>query len=1045
MRRLSSIFLFLFLLVISVPSRAQTLDTSILGVITDSSGAVIPGASVTVSSTATGIAKKAVTAATGEYSVTYLAPGTYNVEASANGFDTIEQKGIVLEINQQARINLSLRPGAATQIIEVEATQPLLQSEDASLGVVIGQEQTEALPLNGRKYDDLATLTPGVIANDADAHTGFGGSTISAYGSQVTWGQFNLDGVTEVNNRSPYINILPSIDAIQEFKVFAGNMEAEYGGSAGTITNVQIKSGTNAFHGDVFDFFRNTAMDARNYFRTVGLAKQVLKQNQFGATLGGPIVKDRTFFFMSYEGLRSIEQSPSLSNVLTPAQENGDFSALSTQLKNTVTGVPYVKNQIPVNPVSQSIAKNYMPLPNTTQNGQNYSGLTNANETQDQYLARIDHKFNDANQLAVHFLYEYRNFPQTAVNPNFAYTGTYPMFNAALQYLHTFSPVMVNELRLGYDFEHVKKLSIRTNTNFTAASLGINGFVQPNGTPWPPNEQGFPIINISGLIGIGDSSAASNIDDSRTYQLIDNFTWTRGKHSLIFGYEVRHLQDNATTNNQPFGQFTFASTFTGNASADFMLGYYQSLITPEGVPLTFARQWRDNAYAQDNWKITPKLTLNLGLRWDLWVPPHNNLNTSRTLSFASASPVLVSLPTPLWQVSHKNFGPRVGFAYLLPHQTVLRSAFSVTWYGGKFDNINILQLNPPSDPSYTLTNGTTAANPPLGTLNNPIAPGLLAGSPNIASLPPDGKHPNLYLQTWNLTLSKQFWSNVVDVSYVGVKGTHQDTSLIQFNVGPPQASPARLTVNQNRPYPNFGQIRMVDFHGASMYNGLNIHLEHRFSHGLNFTTAYSWSHLLDNQQGDTNTGNRNGSQSIAKNWATGVTDQRNALTIAMVYQLPKYSYKYAAERAVLNGWGFNSIFMAVAGLPIFITQSADGQNNGNNYEFPDVVPGQSLTLSKRTPSAWFNTNAFATAVGHYGNMRRNPVTGAPQIPLTLAVNRSFPTFEGQHLDFRIEAFNALNEPQWGIPGASQGSSTFGKMTSTSIDNRELQLALKYNF
>jgi hypothetical protein len=1045
MRRLSSIFLFLFLLVISVPSHAQTLDTSILGTITDSSGAVIPGASVTVSSTATGISKKAVTASTGEYSVTYLAPGTYNVEASANGFDTIEQKGIVLEINQQARINLSLHPGAATQIIEVEATQPLLQIEDASLGVVIGQEQTEALPLNGRKYDDLASLTPGVIANDSDNHTGFGGSTISAYGSQVTWGQFNLDGVTEVNNRSPYINIFPSIDAIQEFKVFAGNMEAEYGGSAGTITNVQLKSGTNAFHGDVFDFFRNTAMDARNYFRTVGLAKQVLKQNQFGATLGGPIMKDRTFFFISYEGLRSIEQSPSLSNVLTPAQENGDFSALSTQLKNTVTGIPYVKNQIPVNPVSQSIARNYMPLPNTTQNGQNYSGLTNANETQDQYLARIDHKFNDANQLAVHFLYEYRNFPQTAVNPNFSYTGTYPMFNAALQYLHTFSPVMVNELRLGYDFEHVKKLSTRTNTNFTAASLGINGFVQPNGTPWPPNEQGFPIINISGLIGIGDSSAASNIDDSRTYQFIDNFTWTRGKHSLIFGYEVRHLQDNATTNNQPFGQFTYASTFTGNASADFILGYYQSLITPEGVPLTFARQWRDNAYAQDNWKITPKLTLNLGLRWDLWVPPHNNLNTSRTLSFASASPVLVSLPTPLWQVSHKNFGPRIGFAYLLPHQTVLRSAFSVTWYGGKFDNINILQLNPPSDPSYTLTNGTTAANPPLGTLNNPVAPGLLAGSPNIASLPPDGKHPNLYLQTWNLTLSKQFWSNVVDISYVGVKGTHQDTSLIQFNVGPPQASPAKLTVNQNRPYPNFGQIRMVDFHGASMYNGLNIHLEHRFSHGLNFTTAYSWSHLLDNQQGDTNTGNRNGSQSIAKNWATGVTDQRNALTIALVYQLPKYSYQYAAERAILNGWGFNSIFTAVAGLPIFITQSADGENNGNNYEFPDVVPGQSLTLSKRSPAAWFNTAAFATANGHYGNMRRNPVTGAPQIPLTLAVNRSFPTFEGQHLDFRIEAFNALNEPQWGIPGASQGSSTFGKITSTSIDNRELQLALKYNF
>jgi Carboxypeptidase regulatory-like domain/TonB-dependent Receptor Plug Domain len=1051
MRRLHFIFLLCLSLIVTLtcaPAPAQTVDTAIIGTITDSSGAAIPGATVVVSSSATGIKKQAVTGSGGEYTINYLTPGNFDVTVSANGFRSAEQTNIVLQINQQARVNLVMGVAGQEQTIQVQGTQPLLQTEDASLGVVVGADSAANLPLNGRKFNDLAILTPGVTVYNPDNHSSStDGSAISAYGSQVTWAQVNVDGVTMVNNRHAYINVYPSVDAIQEFKVLTGNAEAEYGGGAGTVTNIQLKTGTNTLHGDVFEFFRNTAMDARNFFLVAPVPKQVLKQNQFGGTVGGPIIKDRTFFFFSYEGLRSVEQSASLANVLSPAEENGDFSALlpSTQLFSPYTGLPYPNNQIPVDPVAQNIAQKYIPLPNTNQNGLNYAGVTSGNESVNQYLVRLDHKINDNNQLAFHFLYAFRNFPSSDLNPNFTYKGTYPIYNVGLQYVHTFNAAMVNELRLGTDLEHVKQLSTLAGTNFTAASIGINGFVQPNGQPWPPPDAGFPVFSSSDLIDIGDGTAASNLDASGTYQFVDNFTWTKGKHTLIFGADIRHNQDNATTDNTPYGQLNFNGSETGYDGADLILGVPSSVITPEGVPLTAARQWRDAWYFQDNWKATPKLTLNLGLRYDLWVPPHDNLDTSRTLNFGTSPPTVVDLPNPIWKVTHKDFAPRLGVAYLLPHQFVVRAGYGITFFGGQFDNINILQLNPPTDPSFTLTNGYTPANPPTATLQNPVSPSLAAANANVASLPMNDQHPDLYLQTYNLTVSKQFWSNVIDISYVGVKGNHQDTSDENFNTGPPQ--PASGNVNANRPYPTFGTIRLIDFTGgASSYNGLNIHFEHRFTHQLEFTGSYSWSHLLDNQGTDINNGSSETQIPASKEWASGLTDQRNYLTIAFVWELPKFAGGNAAMRAVVNGWGINSIYQYISGSPLWVTQSVDGENNGNQNQRPDLVPGQPLHLAHRTNAEFFNTARFTEAIAHYGSAPRNAVTGVKNDPLTLAVKRVFPLpFEGQHLDFRFEAFNALNHPQFAAPGVVQGSSTFGVITGTHTDNRDLQLALKYVF
>jgi len=1029
---------------------SQTVDTGFLGVATDVSGAALAGAVVTVTSPATGFTKTVTAGAQGEYEIRYLKPGSYDLKVTAPGFATQSHLSVVLQLGQQDKIDFKLGAAGTQQVVEVQGTQPLLQSENATLGAVIGPERTQNLPLNGRKFDDLAVLTPGVSVYNPDLHSSSSdGSTISSNGGRSTWGQINVDGVTMVNNRHAYVNLYPSVDAIEEFQVQTGNYSAQYGGGAGSNVNIQLKSGTNGFHGSAFEFIRNDAADARNYFIPAPIPKNVLKQNQFGATLGGPVIKDRAFFFFSYEGLRSVEDFPSKQQVLTRQQRQGDFSASTTAITDPFSGAPYANNQVPVNAVSQQIIDTYMPLPNIPDTGGgNYAGSSQGNLSVNQYLVRVDHRFNDKNQIFVHYIYAFRNFPDREINPSFHFTGTYPIHNAALQYLHIFSPSLLNELRLGTDLEHVKQLSIRTGTSFTIESLGINGFKVggPNGRPLKPNEEGFPLLEISGYMGMGDDLAASNLDDSRTYQLADLVTWTKGKHTLIFGTDLRHVQDDATTNNTPFGQMNFTSDISGDPAAAFIMGYPRTSLTPEGVPITKARQWKTAEFVQDNWKASPKLTLNLGLRYDIYAPPVDINNVSRTLDFSTSTPTFVPNAggrlSPLWTISHKDLGPRLGFAYSLTPTTVVRGGYGLTYYSGQFDNINILQLNPPTAGSLTITNPNTN---PVATIQNPVPASLYPANPyfNAVTLPADRKHPDLMLQTYNLTVSKQLGSNVLDVSYVGVKGSNIDSSIKNFN----SPAPGDGDIQPRRPYNTFARIRYQDFGGASNYNGLQAHFEHRLTHGLSLTTAYTWSHELDNQAFDTNGGGC-GCQNPRDphEWASGTTDQRQSLAIGYVWALPSAKVAPVLGR-IVNGWTLNGLALIAAGNPYDILESSDTQNTDNQWERPNRVSGEKPGASNRSIDAWFNTAAFAPSILEFGNSSRNPLVSPATRTVNLAIMKDvqMPFGELQRLQMRFEAFNALNTPQWAAPDANLGDGTFGAVQSTALNNRELQLALKYFF
>lgn len=1047
-----ALFLLLCLSVISNLLHAQTVDTALRGVIKDSSGAIIPGATITYTQSSTGLSRSTKATNDGSYEIRYLVPGEYTLSVQAEGFVTQRRSGIALQIDQQTKIDFTLQVGSVQQTVEVQSTQPLLATENATLGGVVSAESISNLPLNGRKFDDLAVLTPGVTVYNPDIHSSStDGSTISANGARSNLGQINVDGITMVNNRHNYVNIYPSVDAIQEFKVQTGDYSAEYGGNAGANVNIQIKSGTNRFHGGIFDFFRNNALDARDYFRPAPLPKNILRQNQYGATFGGPILRERTFFFTSYEGIRSTQEFPQTALVLTPAQRQGDFSSSSAAVIDPLSGQQFPNNLIPasrLDTVAVNLINNYMPLPNTT-GSTNYAGASSGDLTVNQEIVRIDHTFNPKNQIFVHYIRADRDFPNTDPNPNFKFKGTYPANNFMAQYVHTFSSTLLNEVRGGFDLEYVRQLSTRTGSGFTIESLGINGFKVggPNGRELRSDEQGFPLLNISGYIGMGDDLAASNIDKSSTYQFVDNLTWLRGKHALKVGADVRKLFDDATTNNTPFGQMNFTGDITGDPAADFMLGYPRTSTTPEGVPITKARQWRSAYYFQDDWKISPALTLNLGVRYDLFNVPVDINGVTRTLDFSTNPPHFAPeagvVVHDLWKPSRKDIGPRVGFAYNFAKDSVVRGGYGIFFFGGQFDNINILQLNPPTAGSLTITNPSSS---PLATIENPVPAALYPANPyfNAVTMTANRRHPDLYLQNWNLQASRQFGPSVLEVGYVGTKGTHLDTSFKNFN----QPDPGPGDIQSRRPYPTFARIRMQAFGGNSNYHSLQTRYEYRATHSLNLTMAYTWSHEIDDAANETNGGGC-GCQNPRHPYerANGLTDQRHNFVMGYVWRLPVPKVVAGIAGSALRGWSFEGLIMLASGNPFDVLESSDTQNNDGIWERPNLVAGQKLTISHRGPKQWFNTNAFTPSILVYGNSARNPLVGPGNNLLNLTLMKEFQMpYNDQHkVEFRAEAFNAFNTAQFSSPDANLGDGTFGQITSTKSNNRQLQFALKYRF
>ena len=915
-------------------------------------------------------------------------------------------------------------------------------------------ERIVNLPLNGRNFLQLASLTPGVqVSEESNAQR----TRVIANGSRDIWMQVNINGITAVNNRHNFVNFYPSIDAIQEFKVQTGNYSAEYGGNAGANINLQLRSGTNQFHGSVFEFLRNDKLDARGYFRPAPLPKDVLRRNQFGTVVSGPVIRDRTFFMAGYEGMRYGIERAGTAIVMTPAQRLGDFSSTSGVITDPLTGNPFPGNIIPpsrVNPVSAKLVNQYMPLPNVG-GVVNYAGVTRDVTNVDQGLARIDHSLTPSDQLSFHYIYAARYLPNTELNPNFYYNATFPNTSLGIQHVHTFSPTLLNEARFGWVKGNIRKLSPRTGTDFSIESLGISGLKVggPDGRPLRPDEQGFPVLSVEGLLSMGDSQASSNLDSSRTYQFVDNLTLIRQGHTLKMGTDLRHLADDATTNNWPFGQLSFTRDVSGNGAAAFMLGYPRTTLTPEGVPISAVRQWRWAAYFQDDWKISSRLTLNLGIRYDLFGLPHEINGISRTLRFDldPSGPVLWPEPgqqADIWQNEYRYFAPRLGLAWRVTDKAVVRAGYGIFYTAAHFDNVNILQLNPPAAGSLTITNN--ALNP-VATIENPVPRELFPENPifNVVTLPEDRRRRNANVQNWNLQVQRQLGGNdVLEVGWVGSKGTHVDTSLNNFN----NPAPSSLPFSQSRrPYPQYNRIRMIVADANTLYHSLQSRFEHRFAHGLSVTGAYTWSHLIDDANQTVNRGACGCQDPMNRGRAErgdSIFDIRHRLVAAYVWEIPGTGGMRGVRRAFLGGWSLGGIVTLRSGSPFNVTQSGDSQNvEFASWSRPNLVPGQQATISNPDAAMWFNTAAFSRSVGQFGDSPRNPLVGPGVHTMDLSASKSFriPFAESHELILRAEFFNTLNTPQLGAPGGTLGTGSFGRVTSTQADNRQIQLALKYTF
>ena len=550
------------------------------------------------------------------------------------------------------------------------------------------------------------------------------------------------------------------------------------------------------------------------------------------------------------------------------------------------------------------------------------------------------------------------------------------------------------------------------------------------------------------------SSTVSRPPSETKYQFVDTLTQIRGRHALKMGADVRRLMGDATSTNAPFGALDFTRDITGHAAAAFMMGYPRTARTPEGIPIGGIRQWRSGLFFQDDWRMTPRLTLNLGLRYDHNQVPKDINGVSRTLRFDldPSGPVLWPGPgevvDALYFNKHRHWAPRVGGAYQMTDRLVFRGGYGVFNMALHLDNINTLGTNPPTA-SVQVTNPTVN---PIATLANPFPASLVPANTifNVTSAEVDRNHRDGYYQNWNGAAGYELSRDaVIEVRYVGARGTHLDSSLTNFNSPDPDPGAGAVSLQSRRPYPAFGRIRMWVTDGQSDYHSMQTEFKQRGPWGLNLTVAYTLSRLRDNQQGGLNASRarRQNPRSLEGEYGPSADDVRNRLVGAYVWDMPFGSNLNGLSSALLKGWQFSGIATLSSGSPIFINQDGDALNVDSEEIRPNLAAGQDPVLpgSDRTLSRWFNTAAFSRATVTYGNSARNPVVGPGLKVVDLSLAKSFSVQNGQQLQFRWEAFNAFNTPQWGNPNGTLGNSNFGIISSTRQNNREMQISLKYTF
>lgn len=1064
-RAKSSLIVALALALITLIAGSASAQTNarIEGIVTDSTGGALPGTTVTATNVGTNAVRVDVADRSGAYTITALPVGNYRILVELSGFKP-ETTPVTLTVGQVARMDFRLQVGGVGEVMTVTAAAPLIEKSTSSISTLIDEKQIENLPLNGRNFTQLATLAPGVNrgtpgSNAAGGGGGtdsetfryaeFGGAGLSVNGVREQFNNYQIEGLDNNESLVNTIAYLPPPEAIREFSVVTTNAPAEFGRAGGAVQNLVIKSGTNQWHGVAYDFYRPRSLAAKPKF---AVDKPDFKNNDFGATLGGPIFRDRIFFFGSFHGLRnSIPiNAGNYVSVPTAKMRNGDFSELLDPavsglsqpilIYNPTTGQPFPGNIIPPSMLN-SVGKAYLnvfPLPTRSGVTHNYLTHRQKQSVYDDFDARVDQNITQTDQLFASGSHWYDKFSDPGNIPGYqagfgAGTSDNKGYALRLGESHVFSGNLVNEFRAGSVDHRIEFLPVGFGTDQNKA-LGI------------PGPGGVTVANGISLIGgygtdieyLGDYG--QYVIKDRTLQVSDAFTWLRSNHSFKFGGTLmrRNMGQQRTQLGKGYyflrGDHSLANGGTGYEVSDILAGTTAN--TQTGVPGYVPRttlSWENALFAQDDWRVNPNLTLNLGLRWDVLTPYYEKNNQLANYDPATKTLVLPNqngATRSTLKTNWDNFGPRLGFSYLLNDKTALRGGYGIFYSVDRGGIDNQLTENPPAVRRVTWSDGPGAhihlsdpiPLPPVIDPNNPVLP----SGTGIVYIPSDSK--NTKVQQWNIDMQTEISSNTsAMLAYVGTRGSNLS---------------AQLSVDS---FAGFGGVKAIMYIGSSWYDSLQATLRRRESNGLSYLAAYTYAKATNNTPGllpgfpsdfgggalatDPNCSQFGKGCNLNLDKAPADGDVRHRLTVAGTYELP-----WAKGNAFVGGWTMNTVLTLQTGTPFTVfssyRQRADQNGNPNN--------------GPQTTDKWFNTSVFTPAKGAQGTAPRNSVRGPGTRALDLSIFKTFALPRFGAVELRVEGFNIFNWAQYSQPHQYTGDSQFGAITGTRLNSeRQVQLAARY--
>lgn len=1048
-------------LLLAAPVLAQTHRASLRGTVYDANRAAIPGAAIKLTNIATGEIRTTTTDEDGEYAILSLPPGSYQFEIEKRNFNT-HRGQLELLVNQEQRQDVTLGV-AGLEIVPVETRfEANLKKDTASLGTVIENRQVTGLPLDGRNFYELSLLVPGAVP-PAQGSSGSvrGDFAFSVNGAREDANNFLLDGVYNIDPKLNTFGVRPSVDAIREFEMLTSTYDASFGRNPGAQINVVLKSGSNDFHGSLFEFHRNAALDARNFFAPASEPKPKYLRNQFGGAIGGPIVHDRTFFFADYEGTRSREGITRITNVPTAEERAGDFSdSVFGVPTNPFTGQPFEGGVIPsffINPIGRAIAALY-PLPNRDVPFQNFVSSPAQRDDNDSFDVRVDHRLTDRADLTFRYSFGNRDLfepftgPSLSLVPGFGDTVKRRSQNTMAALTHVLTPNLVNETRVAFS---------RVAASVTQEASVLNSQV---GLPTiSPRERdlGLSFITVTGFSPLGDEGNNPQHSVTNVYQVINNSSYVRGDHLIKFGLDLRFSQQNAFRDVESRGRLQFSPflMLTNNALADLLLGF--PLVTSV-ARVDNPQQIRTESYnffVNDSFRVTPRLTLVGGLRYEYNSPPVDKDDRATIYDVATQSLVPVGtngVPRSGFEPDRNNFAPRVGFAWTIGEDeaTVLRGGYGVYYDQSPLAPAEALYFNSPffDNNIFFPLQGL-----PL-TLNDPFPSFFPFALPDSA-LAIQRDLRTGYMQHWNLNVERQFGErSVLEVAYVGSKGTKLLTAR-DINQPPPSVLPPGLPFVP-RPDPRFDDINLLESRANSNYNALQARFQQRLARGFTALASYTWSKSIDDASNFfSSAGDPNFPQNsfdVAAERGRSNFDVRHRLSVSYSWALPfgknrRYLDDNGWLSTVLTGWETYGIITAQTGRPFTVALLSEIDNSGTgrsilgfgNNDRPNLVGNPDL--SNRTTAQWFNTNAFAfPAPGTFGNAGRNILDGPGFQNVNVSLMKNTALSERINLQFRAEAFNLLNHPNFNLPDNFLGSPTFGRITSAR-DPRHIQFGLKLLF